>query len=331
VTTQANASTWHAGSACQDWTIGASDTEAAPMLLVLALGSDKGLRLRWFPPESFAHPAKLHLGLVQWALDRYTRPGQTIGDPMAGVGSVLLAAASARNVIARELEEPWVAQLGRNAAYLRSRAGLMCGEIDVGQADARAPWGWQADHLFFSPPYGNEASTTPTAHRRLPYRLRSLSVPLDERWTKLVEQPSPGAQGALAFYYGRHPQQVGNLRGKRYFAAMREVYTQAKAALRPGGRLLLVLRDHIRDGQRVPTAELTVALCEELGYVLVERVQRHLASLALWQRRRREQGLPVVEEEDLLVFRHAQQETPGAPVLPELYRSSGARASEEER
>jgi hypothetical protein len=88
---------------------------------------------------------------------------------------------------------------------------------------------------------------------------------------------------------------------------MAEVYKEARAALRPGGRLILVIKDHIRAGRRVPTAELTIGLCEGLGFALEERVRRHLATLSLWQRRRREQGLPVVEEEDLLVFQHADQ------------------------
>jgi Putative RNA methylase family UPF0020 len=271
----------------------------------LELGSDVASRQRLFGPESFAHPAKLHLGLLAFLLARYTRPGETVADPMAGSGSILLAALWGRHVIARELEEHWVASLERGAARVRAQAGLFAGElgrIDVGQADARQPWGYQADCVLFSPPYGNEASTTPTARRRLPYRLRQLPVQLNERWIKLTERPSVGAMGAVTFYYGRHPQQVGHLRGRRYFEAMREVYTQALAALRPRGYLIVVLKDHIYQGCRVPTVERTIGLCQELGYVLVARYQRHLEQLSLWQRRRKEQGLPVVEQEDALVF-----------------------------
>jgi len=46
-----------------------------------------------------------------------------------------------------------------------------------------------------------------------------------------------------------------------------------------------------------------VATCQELGFVLYARHQRRVFPLSLWQRRRKEQGLPVVEEEDVLVFR----------------------------
>jgi hypothetical protein len=269
------------------------------------LGSDVASRLRLFGPESFAHPAKLHLGLLSFLLGRYTRPGETVADPMAGSGSILLAALSGRHVIARELEAHWVEYLQRGAARVRAQAGLFeasLGRIDVGQANARQSWGYQADHVLFSPPYGNEASTTPTARRHLPYRLRKVGVQLDARWLELMERPSAGAMGALAFHYGRDPQQVGHLRGKRYWAAMEEVYRQAHAALVPGGRLIVVVKDHIYQGRRVPTAQGTIALCEGLGFVLLARYQRHLAQLSLWQRRRKEAEQPVVEEEDALVF-----------------------------
>ncbi len=58
---------------------------AAPQLL--NLGSDLALRHRYFVKGSFAHPAKLHCGLYQWMVWRYTLPGDTIADCMAGVES----------------------------------------------------------------------------------------------------------------------------------------------------------------------------------------------------------------------------------------------------
>jgi hypothetical protein len=56
----------------------------------LVCGSDVALRTRWFVPASFQHPAKLHLGLLHWLIEGYTLPGETIADPMAGSGGILL-------------------------------------------------------------------------------------------------------------------------------------------------------------------------------------------------------------------------------------------------
>ena len=51
------------------------------------------------------------------------------------------------------------------------------------------------------------------------------------------------------------------------------------------------------------TAAMTVAMCEELRLGLHAHHQRHLYILSLWQRRRKERGEPVMEEEDILVLK----------------------------
>ncbi len=270
----------------------------APTLL--DLGSDLHLRYEWFTPESLAHPAKLHLGLLQWIVDRYTQPGDTIADPMAGIGSILYAASLQRNVIAREIEPRWLEIMHENAAHIIRRAGMFAGTIDVGQADARETWGFQADHLIFSPPYGNEASSSPFAHRALIYKQLE-----GKRWKSLLNnaERQQGSYGSVMFHYGTHPAQIGHYRGQRYLDAMKEIYRQARIALRPGGYLVLIVKDHIYQGERIEITTDTTEMCEVLGFRLHERHQRRVYPLSLWQRRRKEQGLPVVEEEDVLVFR----------------------------
>jgi DNA modification methylase len=270
-------------------------------------GCDIGIRRRWFVESSFAHPAKCHLGMLQWLIDTYTHPGDTIADPLAGTGSILLAATLQRHVIAREIEPHWLALLEENAKRITRLAGLFAGEIDLGQADARDPWGYAADCVLFSPPYGNETSTSPSARRMLPYRLHTIAMPVDPRWQRLARHPSPGAMGAVSFHYGTHPQQIGHFRGERYWQAMRRVYTQAYRALRHEGSLILIVKDHISKGRRVPTVATTRTVCEDLGFRFMAHHQRQLSQLSLWQRRRKERGEPVIEEEDILVFRKGAQ------------------------
>lgn len=280
--------------------------ERQPARDLLDLGSDLHLRYDWFTPESFSHPAKLHLGLLHWILERYTRPGDTIADPMAGIGSVLYAASLQRNVIAREIEPRWLEIMHHNAASIIHRAGLFAGAIDVGQADARQPWGYQADHMITSPPYGNEISTTNNGHRGLLYaQKQAKGVVLSPRWESLSVRQTAGSTASLSFHYGTHPAQIGHYRGTRYLTAMREVYQQVHEALRTGGYLILVTKDHVSSGKRVETAVATVKLCESIGFALHAWHQRRVYPLSLWQRRRKEAGKPVVEEEDVLVFEKA--------------------------
>ncbi len=256
---------------------------------VLDLGSDLALRYRYFVPASLAHPAKLHLGLLQWLIDRYTRPGDTIADPMAGVGSILYAALLQRNVIAREIEPRWLELLHQNAAHIIHAAGLFAGAIDVGQSDARVPWGYVATHIITSPPYGNEASSSPLANRALVYKTLE-----GRRWKSLFShmEKQAGSYGSVMFHYGTHPAQIGHFRGPRYFEAMTAIYKQAKQSLRPSGYLILILKDHIRNGKRVETTKDAITLCESLDFALHAHHQRRVYPLSLWQRRRKEQGLP---------------------------------------
>lgn len=270
---------------------------------VLDLGSDVGIRNRYFSRDSYSHPAKLHLGLLQWIVDRYTQPGDTIADPMAGIGSVLIAALQQRHVIAREIEPRWLAYLHTNAARIYEQAGLLAGRIDIAQADAREPWTFTADHVVFSPPYGCAASSTPNQRLFLPYRMAiKTEHSYSDRWQQLIDNNSPGAAGAVQFFYGNHPAQIGALRDTAYWQAMTTIYTNAYAAL-GRGHLVLIIKDHIRQGRRVTVADDTVALCERLGFVLQERHARRVYPLSLWQRRRKEKGQPVIEDEDVLVFR----------------------------
>lgn len=67
--------------------------------------SDTRFRKRFFIPDSFTHPAKMDAQLLIWLVERYTRPGETILDPMAGSGTTMLACTVGRNVILVELEK----------------------------------------------------------------------------------------------------------------------------------------------------------------------------------------------------------------------------------
>lgn len=61
---------------------------------------------QFFPDEAIAHPAKANLGMIEWIILRYTKPGDLILDPMSGTFSTaIVAAINNRNAIGVELEE----------------------------------------------------------------------------------------------------------------------------------------------------------------------------------------------------------------------------------
>lgn len=49
--------------------------------------NDKALRDKLYTPESYAHPAKGNLFMWQHMIELYSSPGDTILDPMGGIGT----------------------------------------------------------------------------------------------------------------------------------------------------------------------------------------------------------------------------------------------------
>lgn len=164
-----------------DWAV--EKLNAPPELL--GLGSDKTLRAKYFSSQSFSHPAKLNLHLALWLLKRYTRPGDRVADPMCGIASILIGALLGRHIIAREVEPHWLALAQENAAGMIGLFAEEAGTIELGQADARPPWGFEADHLMFSPPYGCQSATGRTSKGYISQRARrleSLGANYSEGW-----------------------------------------------------------------------------------------------------------------------------------------------------
>ncbi len=266
---------------------------------VWRFGSDLALRRRYFVEGVFAHPAKLHLGLLHRLIHLYTEPGQTILDPMAGSGSLLIAAAEERNVILRDVEPEYVRMIEASAEKVRQEAGLFAGFIDIGQADARTLTCAPVDHILFSPPYGFETGNGISNARRAALMVSDKKY--GRRWKKYLEQPCH-ASFAAGFRYPGGQNNIGNKSGRNYWREMRLVYLRMSDILPPAGRLVLILKNFYRRGKLHDTAGGTLLLCEEIGLRLIERHARHIDRPSLWQRIRREKGLPIVEQEDVLVF-----------------------------
>lgn len=117
---------------------------------------DTADRKYWFKAASFAHPAKMVLGLQLYLIEHYTKKGDTILDPMAGSGTILVACAIGRNVICVELEKKFVKMQQDNwekIQRLGPMLGYTMGQAQIIQGDARNLDNVLADCAIFSPPY----------------------------------------------------------------------------------------------------------------------------------------------------------------------------------
>ncbi len=143
------------------------------------------------------------------------------------------------------------------------------------------------DKVISSPPYEQTASP----HAR--------GTPLSkDKGTKI------GCHN-IAEGYIKNKQNIGNLKQQTYLQAMYLVYCQCFRVLKDGGLMILILKDFVRKGRRIPLGEHTIKLCEMAGFKHFHTYYRKIENPSFW-RILYQQKYPEVEQidcEDILVFK----------------------------
>lgn len=164
---------------------------------------DTAFRKQFFVPDSFAHPAKMDAQLLIWIVERYTKPGEVILDPMAGMGTTMLACGLGRDVVLVELEGKFCKMCRDNweQVKMRPQLGYEMGNCQIIQGDARRLEGLLVDGIITSPPY---AETGASGKSRSPFWERLADDPTSARYGR-EKHPSVG-EG-----YSADPNNIGNL------------------------------------------------------------------------------------------------------------------------
>lgn len=75
-----------------------------------------------YTPESSRHPAKMLPEIARRAIDFYSEPGQTVLDPMCGIGTTLVEAIHQdRRALGLELDARWATLATANVGHARTR------------------------------------------------------------------------------------------------------------------------------------------------------------------------------------------------------------------
>jgi len=125
-----------------------------------------------------------------------------------------------------------------------------------------------------------------------------------KRKKKAVER-SKGLWAQGRDSYSKSKNNIGSLTGKTYLNQMLLVYQQCLKILKPGGLMILITKDFIRDKKRVSLGEDTIKLCQAAGFTLKEIYYRKIEHPSFW-RILYQQKYPSVEKidsEDILVFK----------------------------
>lgn len=83
-------------------------------------------------------------------------------------------------------------------------------------------------------------------------------------------------QGGNNDGYGQSYGQIGNDKGESYWSAMQKVYASAFQAIKPGGIIVVVVKDYVSKRKRVPLCDDTLKLLVHCGFKPLERIHAML-------------------------------------------------------
>lgn len=257
---------------------------------------------------SAPHPAKMWPSTARHAIAAFSRPGDLVVDPMAGIGTVLVEAVDlGRAAWGADIEPDWVAACSANLHLARQRRPGA--KASVVRGDARRltrllpeRLHGQVDLIVTSPPYGK------ATHGRA--------------WTK---RETGGKVRKTGYEYSTSRVRASQLARKpmdELLTGIREIFAGCFAVLAPGGRLVVACRPFTDRGRLVDFPLLLTDLCEDIGFHLE---LRGAAILGRWEtdtglrpihsffglhntRVAIEQGRPALlrSHEDLLIFVKAE-------------------------
>jgi len=154
-----------------------------------------------YTPESIRHPAKMHLGMCRQIIRLYSKKGDIILDPMAGIGTTIIEGMLlGRNVIGIEYEKKFVDLAAANikktnekCAFIKSLGKGIC--IKGDSRELFKILKENIDSIIFSPSYAHESVTTQGDIKRT------------DKWAKL----HPKLVGKDAVNYSDDSNNIGNL------------------------------------------------------------------------------------------------------------------------
>jgi tRNA G10 N-methylase Trm11 len=287
------------------------ETKELPIRQDTAFGKYKHL----FPVEARSHPAKYNPELAEFLIEKYTQPGDTVLDCMAGTGLMgVVAALHGRNAIQVELEPryfSWMEKARENVERLNTLEEK--GKIINILGDSRRLTELLAEHVgavITSPPYADSKKG------------KADVMKMAERWDEKYREYGGTWEGgstwktpgrlrgleALGSGYPESPENIGNLplgdtdklekqdglhqlykklltkKGKpTYLSEMLLVYKNMFDVLRPGGVACVVVKPFIKGRRVVDLPYITWCLLRAVGFALEKAYKWRIERPSFWR------------------------------------------------
>jgi tRNA G10 N-methylase Trm11 len=257
---------------------------------------------------SIAHPGKMLPAIARHAIQTWTRRGDLVLDPMAGIGTTLVEAIHlGRDALGVEYEHRWARHAADNIALATQHGATGTAQIWTGDSrnltqilppDLRG----KVALIITSPPYG------PSTHGH-------------------VRTPGPktGKINKIDHRYGNNPDNLAYSDPSQLAAGFSRILAQSAAFLRPAGTVMVTARPYRRGHDLIDIPGMVIAAGDDAGLHLIDRCVGLLAGIrdgktitraSFFQqhniRLARTAGDPqwLIAHEDILVF------TPKTPPVP---------------
>lgn len=214
-------------------------------------------------PSAIAHPAKMLPAIAAHAITQYSAKGDTILDPMCGIGTTLVEAIHlGRNALGVEYESRWAHLARANLAHARAQGATGTGHVIHG--DARTLTRLVNDEhrgtvalVLTSPPYGAATHGHILASR------------------------NSGQPGVTKFdhRYGTDRGNLANATLDNLLEGFTAILTQCAALLRPGGTVAVTTRPWRQHGELIDLPSAVIAAGQRAGLLPVERCVALLAGI----------------------------------------------------
>jgi DNA modification methylase len=207
-------------------------------------------------PESIDHPGKMLPEIARYIIAKYTRVGDWVGDPMAGIATTIVEAMLAgRYGFGVEYESRWAHLGAANIAHARDLGATGDGDIVCGDGrhiDVLVPSQLRGKFalVITSPPYG------PSTHGQ------AMTGP--SRATRKVLK--------VNHRYGDDKNNLAYAGHDRLADGFTDILAASGRILRPGGIVAVTARPYRRNGGLVDIPGLVIAAGQAAGLTLVDRV-----------------------------------------------------------
>jgi len=173
---------------------------------------------------------------------------------------------------------------GKSLAHPYSSDPKQIGNLKSGEKEYKK---LEIDAVLTSPPY--EASYEFAEHHTKP----------EDKAFKLSKEKR------LVLFYSSDSKQIGNLRGETYLEAMFKVYSECYKVLKPGGRMILIIKPFIRNKKVIDLPYHTYLLCKQIRFELEEVLKFRLPGQSFWRILYHEKysEVPRIAHEYILIFR----------------------------